>query len=70
VAKKTNVKLEKKAAYPVMGDKAFAKRTGTPMPKQVVQSAKPAAQKPKMAAKAVKHSSGKPSVGMKAGACK
>jgi hypothetical protein len=60
MSKKTNVKMEKKAAYPVMGDKAFAKRTNTAMPKQVVQSAKPAAQKPKMAAPMLKRGSGKP----------
>ena len=70
MAKKTNVKQEQKAAYPVMGEKAFAKRTKTAMPKQVTQSAKPAAQKPKMAAKLITHSSGKPSAGMKPGACK
>jgi hypothetical protein len=57
---KTSVKPEKKKSYSVMGDKQFASRTKTPAPKQVTQSAKPAAQQPQMKAQMIKHGSGKP----------
>lgn len=57
---KTAMKKEKKKDYPVMGQKQFAERNKTPMPKQVTQSAKPAAQKSAKVVTHIKHGTGKP----------
>lgn len=57
---KVATKKEKKVDYPVMGQKQYAERNKTPMPKQVTQSEKPAAQKKAKTVIRITHSSGKP----------